>query len=541
MSLAQYEINQPPTTDTGIQLELRRRAERIAMLEGENAEVRQENERLEKERCLFFSLLSNEALLPAERIVGVFTVFAMEYERSQGTAIADYAAATVAAIATQAGVGSDAAGKAIDNLGKFGAWKKERIRPEWDEEKKQWTSGVAIKAPGSSIERLQRIAHLRPTSEERKALTGKSKPGSQPGEKREKIDRTCPSCGSKNTSLWCLDCEEATHTDDLLKPSHDEEIGKPQVAGQYSKKQTATCGLPPVNHSPPERDEIPDPLRVYSAMNEARDRRSAALLAAAGGIPIFPCHTVTSEGACSCRNPDCSDPGKHPWGVPNGFQAATTDRETIEYWWNAHPTANIGIWTGAAGWIVIDVDTEGLEDWRALAERHQLPRTLTARSGSGGYHYIYGAPDGVTIGNGTGTLPPGIHVRGAGGYIIAAPSLHQSGKRYTWADIQPIVPLPDPLRAILQPTPPAPRAPLRSAQRGTFYTTGTPIYAGSRNQELAKVAGGMARRGATGDHLEDLIAETNQNRCTPPLPDAEARKIARSIDAKERRKGGSGL
>lgn len=508
----------------------------------ENAELRQENARLQRERCVFFSVLSNEALLPVERITGIFTVFAMEHERSKGARIADYATPQAAAIATQAGIGDDAVGKAIDHLAKFGAWKKERVKPEWNEEKQQWTSGIVLKSPGSPVEQLQRLARLRPTDDERKALTGKGKPGSKPGEKREKIERTCPHCGSTNTRLQCKDCGAITHTDDLVSPKNGAETGNPQLADQYGGKQSVSCGLPTgdINHPPlPTGDAIPDELAVYARMNEAPDMRSAALAYAAAGIPVFPCHTVTLEGDCSCGSTTC-DAGKHPRTI-NGYQAATTDRETIEYWWNQWPDANIGIWAGAAGWVVIDVDTEGLEDWHDLAERDHLPATLTARSGSGGEHYIYQAIEGVTIGNSTGNLPPGIHVRGAGGYIIAAPSLHKSGQRYQWLDSRPIVPLPDTLRRLLVPAPPPPRPPLTPAQRGTFYTTGHPIYEGNRNAGLACVAGGMVGRGASGQQLEDLIAESNQNRCKPPLPDAEARKIARSIEAKERRKGGSGL
>jgi DNA-binding transcriptional ArsR family regulator len=43
-------------------------------------------------------------------------------------------------------------------------------------------------------------------------------------------------------------------------------------------------------------------------------------------------------------------------------------------------------------------------------------------------------PPGKAYGNATGTLPEGIDVRGAGGYMVAKPSLHKSGRRYEFVE-----------------------------------------------------------------------------------------------------------
>jgi DNA-binding transcriptional ArsR family regulator len=64
-------------------------------------------------------------------------------------------------------------------------------------------------------------------------------------------------------------------------------------------------------------------------------------------------------------------------------------------------------------------------------------------------------PEGKAYGNATGNLPKGIDIRGAGGYVVVAPSLHKSGRRYTFAggfspaDIAPL-PLPQSLIDILE-------------------------------------------------------------------------------------------
>lgn len=115
-----------------------------------------------------------------------------------------------------------------------------------------------------------------------------------------------------------------------------------------------------------------------------------------------------------------------------GYQDATDDIVRLEKWWAAHPTHNIGIATGASGLYVIDVDGERGEDsLTALeAEHGELPETLAAKTGKG-YHYFYKLPEDAP-GNTASKLGLGIDTRGAGGYVVAAPSIHPDGHRYEW-------------------------------------------------------------------------------------------------------------
>lgn len=74
------------------------------------------------------------------------------------------------------------------------------------------------------------------------------------------------------------------------------------------------------------------------------------------GWPVSPVHWITDEGACSCGNPACSSPGKHPL-TPRGFKEASRDPEQIQQWWTRWPQGNIGIPTGSAsGFDVLDID-----------------------------------------------------------------------------------------------------------------------------------------------------------------------------------------
>jgi hypothetical protein len=176
--------------------------------------------------------------------------------------------------------------------------------------------------------------------------------------------------------------------------------------------------------------------------------RDAALGYASRGIPVLPLHypfphrgdlqpvsgndqPVVGTG-CSCRDPHCGQPGKHPLGslVSHGVKDATTNRARVLAWWTRHPQANIGLATGYR-FDVLDVDgPEGEQTIRALAATHGLHGSgPLVRTGGGGWHY-YLTPTG--LGN---VRPTGLeHVdwRGRGGYVVAPPSRHASGHPYRW-------------------------------------------------------------------------------------------------------------
>ena len=159
-----------------------------------------------------------------------------------------------------------------------------------------------------------------------------------------------------------------------------------------------------------------------------------ALEYAEKGWFVFPIHSVDENGRCSCLNPECPDPGKHP-KTTNGQESATIDSNIIRHWFSEEaPLSNIGIATGANSSItVIDLDVgkkDGTETWAALNTDQIEPETLVSLTGSGGYHlvFIYNS----AIPTKTDCLGPGIDVRNDGGYIIAPPSIHKSGRNYRW-------------------------------------------------------------------------------------------------------------
>lgn len=179
------------------------------------------------------------------------------------------------------------------------------------------------------------------------------------------------------------------------------------------------------------------------------DLLGAALAYARQGWHVFPLHSPGRATPCDCGDAACAPVAKHPW-ISGGFRAASTDERIVRQWWRKWPRANVGIACGASGLIVLDVDPYhgGELALIELVQRHAgaahgaltpaveaLTATLTSETGGGGEHYIYRAPAGVSIRNTTDLDEiRGLDVRGDGGYLVAAPSLHVSGARYQWRE-----------------------------------------------------------------------------------------------------------
>lgn len=168
------------------------------------------------------------------------------------------------------------------------------------------------------------------------------------------------------------------------------------------------------------------------------------------GWSVLPLHSRTDGGACSCGRRDCPSPAKHP-RVLNGLLNASADPREIREWWTRWPAANVGVRTGdVSGIVVVDVDSyRGGEDGLAeLAEEHgPLPATLTALTGGGGRHLVYEHPGSAFAIRNKAGLAHGVDLRGDGGYIVAPPSMHASGRSYEWQEPRAaMVPLPGWLR-----------------------------------------------------------------------------------------------
>ncbi|MFF9084398.1 bifunctional DNA primase/polymerase [Streptomyces rubiginosohelvolus] len=179
-------------------------------------------------------------------------------------------------------------------------------------------------------------------------------------------------------------------------------------------------------------------------LNIPKDLPSAALAYGASGIRVFRVRPDKSPFAnCPrCRPPTEQRP--NPMYIPHrpdecrcwartchGFHAATTDPELIHRWWTEEPNANIGAPCALNGWAVLDIDPRhgGHLSLAVLEQRvGVLPGTVMQLTGGGGLHILYRTPS-VQL---PGTLGPGLDVK-HNGYILLAPSVHSSGRKYQWS------------------------------------------------------------------------------------------------------------
>ena len=141
-------------------------------------------------------------------------------------------------------------------------------------------------------------------------------------------------------------------------------------------------------------------------------------------MAVFPCNS----------NPD-SPKFKSP--LFEGWQALSTiEAGVVAQWWRQFPGALPGIFLGKVDLVVLDGDRHGGPDGRAaLRELLRQQQGFDGRAApsaitpSDGVH-VYFAQNGHALGNARGSLPAGVDVRGAGGFVIAPYAALPDGRRY---------------------------------------------------------------------------------------------------------------
>jgi Bifunctional DNA primase/polymerase, N-terminal len=192
------------------------------------------------------------------------------------------------------------------------------------------------------------------------------------------------------------------------------------------------------------------------------------------GLAVLPLHSVRPGGdklVCTCGNAECSSAGKHPIAelAPHGHKDASCDERVVARWFKHYPDANLGLRTGAI--VVVDVDPRHRGDVTlANFEQQHGPLPLTWRSitGGAGLHAFFAAPVG---GIASGRLGWGVDFKSSGGYVVAPPSRHVSGRHYVWeADPRdvPLAPLPQWIIETLR-RPKAERRPHRPIKPDKIY------------------------------------------------------------------------
>jgi hypothetical protein len=135
----------------------------------------------------------------------------------------------------------------------------------------------------------------------------------------------------------------------------------------------------------------------------------AALGYTALGARVFPCQA-----------------NKRPLTL-RGFKDASNEPATIRGWGERFPFADVGL-AVANSFVVVDIEHDGLGDFRGVDGRDALAvETPIASTPSGGFHQFY-RTNGLQFRNGVRIAGLSIDVRAVGGYVIA-PS-ESSGRQW---------------------------------------------------------------------------------------------------------------
>jgi hypothetical protein len=287
-------------------------------------------------------------------------------------------------------------------------------------------------------------------------------------------------------------------------------------------------------------DEVP------KTENEALTLQRA-LEYAAVEIAVFPLWGVSS-GICDCpAGRECRSAGKHPLArfAKNGVKDATTDPAQIKTWFKAHPSANLAIAMGGAlRLIALDSDPRNGGDASVcdLVEAHGdgWLETHTVRTGGNGNHFLYRLPEGVEVHK--GKIAPGVDVKAAGGYLVAPPSVHASGRTYEVEKNIEIAVAPDWLIEELTRSPEVQPSTVINFQERRLKSTSEAarfFSGGERNDGLRDVACGRWTHGYATDagDLYQQMREVRDTRCEfvpgdPPPDDAWLREMVQRTTQK---------
>ncbi len=222
--------------------------------------------------------------------------------------------------------------------------------------------------------------------------------------------------------------------------------------------------------------------------------------------------------------------GKDPLVQWEVYQQRRAKPPEIGDWFTRWPDANLAVVTGVvSGLVVLDIDPRqgGEDSLERLQKAHgPLAETVEAVTGTGGRHLYFAHPGEITP-NRAG-IAPGIDLWGDGGYVVAPPSVHQSGKPYRWIRSPEVTPLEFLPRSLFGTTTENATGPgQRSARWRRLLRQGAED--GERNDTLISLAGYLLRPGVDSDVVVELLISWNAVRCRPPLEPADIVRMVESV------------
>jgi hypothetical protein len=132
------------------------------------------------------------------------------------------------------------------------------------------------------------------------------------------------------------------------------------------------------------------------------------------------------------------------------YQDRKADPKKVEQWWTKWPESNVGIITGAVSdLLVVDCDGRPAMKMALSFVRQTLMDKIPLVSTGKGFHLYFRrpkVPDDQAVGNRGnlfGDKKHNVDIRCDGGYVVAPPSIHESGRHYAWASLVPMIERPE--------------------------------------------------------------------------------------------------
>ena len=226
------------------------------------------------------------------------------------------------------------------------------------------------------------------------------------------------------------------------------------------------------------------------------------------------------------------------WGM---YQKEKASQQQIRGWWGEHPSANVGIVTGAiSGLMVVDVDSQTGYD--ALDEL--IPENLItpiSRTPSGGWHFYFKYQKGLVN---RARVITDCDVRTDGGYIVAAPSRNEKGS-YAWLEdlkISAVSPaaMPEVLfnalynKNVVSSNRGEGNPPDNANDFNRLQVTSGDFKEGGRDQALFHLANTLVKGGMPEENIRNYL-HFFACHCEPPFPKKEAdEKIQSALKRQDR-------
>jgi len=226
------------------------------------------------------------------------------------------------------------------------------------------------------------------------------------------------------------------------------------------------------------------------------------------------------------------------------LQKQLPTQEEVDHWFTANPDANIAIVTGKiSNLVVFDLDSKEAEEY--AEDEGGFPETPKVKT-SKGYHLYLKYPGFEVKNNVNKNLA--IDIRADGGYVVAPPSIHGSGRRYSWepgyslSEIDPAPCTPwmvDYLKDLAAPKEKsAQKDSMVKDNKGPEETIAAKTYIeiiqkgcllGERDDTATKLIGHWFECGMEEKEIWELARVWNEKRNTPPLSESELKKTFESV------------